>query len=439
MPDTRLSVWRGTVRLRITSVATIAVALGLVAAAVTIVVIVQRDQVRTLDVELERDVAEIAAMLDDPPALLQNLEQRRGDEFFAQVTSEGEIVAASPIATGIGLIDASGLRSNPGTLAEVPVDDGAFRVVVLETPERTVVIGRALEDVRENVAAVSGALAAVVPILTFGLAGLVWVLVGRTLKPVEDIRTEVANLNGSNDLDTRVSVPRTNDEIARLAVTMNDMLERVENATKQQRAFIADASHELRIPITRLRTQLEVETVPDTIGLLEDVVDIQALAEDLLYLARLDSGATRVRNELIDLDEVLRTQGWEEPRSQVEITVTAEPVMVAGRTIELERAVRNLVDNAARHAASLVTVSLIRSGSEAVVTVRDDGAGIPVDMHEEVFERFARIDEARSSTDGGTGLGLAIVRGIAESHDGTVTIEPTEHGTSVVIRLPAVG
>lgn len=439
MPDTRLSVWRGTVRLRITSVATIAVALGLVAAAVTIVVIVQRDQVRTLDVELERDVAEIAAMLDDPPALLQNLEQRRGDEFFAQVTSEGEIVAASPIATGIGLIDASGLRSNPGTLAEVPVDDGAFRVVVLETPERTVVIGRALEDVRENVAAVSGALAAVVPILTFGLAGLVWVLVGRTLKPVEDIRTEVANLNGSNDLDTRVSVPRTNDEIARLAVTMNDMLERVENATKQQRAFIADASHELRIPITRLRTQLEVETVPDTIGLLEDVVDIQALAEDLLYLARLDSGATRVRNELIDLDEVLRTQGWEEPRSQVEITVTAEPVMVAGRTIELERAVRNLVDNAARHAASLVTVSLIRSGSEAVVTVRDDGAGIPVDMHQEVFERFARIDEARSSTDGGTGLGLAIVRGIAESHDGTVTIEPTEHGTSVVIRLPAVG
>jgi signal transduction histidine kinase len=227
---------------------------------------------------------------------------------------------------------------------------------------------------------------------------------------------------------------------------MNDMLARVERGVARQQAFAADASHELRSPLTRMRSEIEVELAtganPDSATLrsvLEEASEMEHLLSDLLYLARSDAGDQPTRATTLDLDDVVLEEIGRR-RGSERITIDASSVSAAqvwGDPIQLARAVRNLLDNAVRHARHTVTLSLTESGAEAILVVADDGPGIPADQAERIFERFARIDEGRTRRDGGTGLGLSITTDIVARHGGTVRVDPTvPAGARFEVRLP---
>jgi signal transduction histidine kinase len=262
------------------------------------------------------------------------------------------------------------------------------------------------------------------------LAGLIWWLVGRVLRPVEAIRAEVDRISASR-LDRRVPVPPTTDEVARLAATMNAMLDRLAGSSERQRRFVADAAHELRSPLARLRTELEVDTAhPSSADLatthaavLAQTVVLQRLVDDLLLLARGDAGALAVQARPVDLDDVVERAAEGRRGIRAIDTRAVRPAQVGGDEAQLARAVGNLLDNAVRHARTDVTVSLEVDAQGAVaLTVADDGPGIPSEASDAVFERFARLDDARSADDGGAGLGLAIARDIARRHGGDLTL-----------------
>jgi signal transduction histidine kinase len=314
-------------------------------------------------------------------------------------------------------------------------------------------VADAREDVDEATGALAGTLAVAVPVVVVALGGLIWWLVGRTLRPVEDIRAEVARIGG-RDLHRRVPEPPSDDELGRLARTMNQMLARVEGATRRQQRFVADASHELRSPLTRMRATLEVDLAhPDRADLpathrsvLEETVGLQHLVDDLLRLARSDAalpgepgGPGEPGEDLVDLDDVV-LRLTRRHRADGRVTVDTGGVgaaQVVGDRAQLARAVANVVDNAVRYAASTVTLWLAEQGGEAVLAVADDGPGIPAADRERVFERFTRLDDARGATTGGAGLGLAIARDIVRRHGGTITVDPSPHpGARLVIRLP---
>jgi signal transduction histidine kinase len=278
-----------------------------------------------------------------------------------------------------------------------------------------------------------------VPLAVLLIGAVAWFAVRGALRPVNAIRAEVAEISATG-LDRRVPVPAGGDEISELAVTMNDMLDRVGGSVRRQQAFVADASHELRTPLASMRNQLEVLlTYPDRIdprgtcaGVVLDIERLDTLITDLLTLARLDSEPA-VRAETVDLAELATECVADRPRVTAD---TAGPVPVLGDRAQLERVVRNLVDNAARHANTAVTVSVRATADHAVLTVADDGPGIPSADRQRVFERLVRLDEARNRDDGGAGLGLAIVAGIVRAHRGDVEVAPGAGGAVLVVRLP---
>jgi signal transduction histidine kinase len=244
----------------------------------------------------------------------------------------------------------------------------------------------------------------------------------------------------------RLPVPESRDEVHSLATTLNDMLARLEDAGARQRALVSDAAHELRSPLASIRLQLEValghperqEWRETAEGVLEDTLRLARLAEDLLALARLDErgGAGPGRQEPVDLDDLVRQTADRYADARVAVTVDSpDPVMVSGDAMDLGRVLTNLIDNAVRHAASKVQVSL-RPGAVAIITVTDDGPGIPEADRERVFNRFTRLDTARSRDEGGAGLGLAIVRETVRAHGGTVHLEDASPGLRAVVLLP---
>jgi signal transduction histidine kinase len=274
------------------------------------------------------------------------------------------------------------------------------------------------------------------PLLLGVVAAVTWLVTRRALRPVEGIRREMAAITHSEDLARRVPEPDTHDEIARLASTTNETLAALETSVERQRRFVADASHELRSPIASLRTQLEVAAAHpellDLDGAVEDTVRLQRLAADLLLLARLDAGE-RPNDAKVDLAGLAR----EEAEGRTGVTVDAEPVEVAGSRGQLGRVLANLLDNAQRHARTAVTVRVRREGDRAVVGVADDGDGVPDGDRERIFERFVRLDAARSRDDGGAGLGLAIARDVAVRHGGTLTAGRGPAGGALFeLRLP---
>ncbi|NDU74445.1 two-component sensor histidine kinase [Actinomadura sp. DSM 109109] len=263
-----------------------------------------------------------------------------------------------------------------------------------------------------------------------------------SLRPVERLRRELEGL-GDDCTAGRVSVPATGDEAERLAERVNELLARLEGVTMQRRAFISDASHDLRTPITGLRTRIELALaapedgdVEDTLRRsLSDIDRLQRIVEDLLVLARIDYGEIPAR-EPIDLGALVEAEAA--LRSPpVPTTVKAEPgLIVAGNRQGLGRAVRNLLANAERHAAARVEVEVRADGDAAVVEVLDDGPGIPPADRDRVFERFTRLDTARSRDKGGSGLGLPIAREIVVGHGGTVRVAGGACGARLVLRLP---
>ncbi|MFI9383232.1 sensor histidine kinase [Kutzneria sp. NPDC052558] len=268
-----------------------------------------------------------------------------------------------------------------------------------------------------------------------------WFALRKTLRSVEAIRLELSGVSGSR-LDRRVPVPRSRDEIARLAATTNDTLERLQRAHDRQERFVADASHELRSPLASLRTGLEVALAhPDRADWpavaersLLDVQRLQRVTADLLQLSVEEAAPA---SEVVDLADVVMEQvaersvgGGPTVRSFVDC-----PALVHGELVQLERLLRNLLDNAVRHAASTVAVRL-SVGREVVLEVMDDGPGVPVGDRERVFDRFVRLDDARTRDVGGSGLGLTLARDIAVRHGGSLQIENSAIGARFVARLP---
>jgi signal transduction histidine kinase len=292
-------------------------------------------------------------------------------------------------------------------------------------------------------------LAVVVPILLIVLGALIWYLVGRTLRPIEAIRAEVADI-GATDLHRRVPEPPGDDEVARLARTMNEMLDRVEAANERQQRFVADASHELRSPLTRMRSELEVDLAhPERADLmathrsvLDETTHLQHLVDDLLHLARSDERVPVGGREPVDLDDIVLSEAQRvrtETAGKVDVT-RVSAAQVRGDPQQLARAVRNLTDNAARHARSMITFTLAEREQTAVLTVADDGPGIPADQTERIFERFTRLNDARTSGSAGAGLGLAITRDVVQRHGGTVGVDAEyERGTRFRVTLPLLG
>ncbi len=288
-------------------------------------------------------------------------------------------------------------------------------------------------------------LAFFVPLAVLVTALVAWLAAGRALRPVEAIRRELAEVSGSR-LDRRVPVPPSRDEVARLATTTNATLDRLQQSHDQQERFVADASHELRSPLASLRTGLEVAlTHADRADWpavarrsLLDIQRLQRITADLLHLA-VDPG--EVPDGVVDLADVVREQIAERALDAGPAVVSDVDgsAVVTGEPVQLERLLRNLIDNAVRHARSSVTVRLRREDGDVVLEVTDDGPGIPVADRERVFDRFARLDDARARDAGGSGLGLTLARDIAVRHGGSLRVEDSETGARLVARVRARG
>lgn len=443
-----------TVRSQVTLTAAAVVALVLTVSALALVATQQRVLTHGIDEALVQRADNIQRDVERGVfgSRLPN-EGDPEDSFLQVVAADGTVVAASDNASGLPaatLPSSSGEAEVVETVHDVALSNGDFRVLVRSldapTPGERLVVAKNLDDVNESVNILLAALAVSIPVVTALLALLVWWLTGRVLSPVESIRREVAGIRG-DDLHRRVPTPESEDEIALLASTMNQMLDRVQVATERQRRFVADASHELRGPLTRLRSTLEVSLAhPETTDLrqlgqelLADTADLQKLVDDLLFLARSESGSLHVPDEPVDLDDlVLQEARRLRERGRVAVDVRAvSAARTMGDADQLARMVRNLASNAERHAARTVSFELCERDGRSVLVVLDDGPGIAPEHRESVFKRFTRLDEARSRDAGGSGLGLAIVHDIVTRHDGSVTIE--EHpdpGARFVVDLP---
>jgi signal transduction histidine kinase len=436
-------VWN--VRSRVTVLAT-AVVLAVLAVTGTALIIAQR-QVLTDNVDevLQVHSAEIARQIDAGtlPAVILG---QGDDDAFAFVVDAGVTVASTQREPTVSVADVEPADGRASIETVRPAGGGiAYRVMASRHGDLVIVAGTPLDDVDDSVVTLTRGLWIAVPAASAVLAALVWLLVGRVLRPVEQIRTRVAAIGGG-DLDRRVPEPRTRDEIALLARTMNEMLSRLEASSTRQRRFVADASHELRSPLARIRAEIEVDRAhpgsadPEATrrSVLEEVDVMQRLVEDLLTLARIDDDAAVVRQQTVDLDDVVlrEVQGAAPPSRTVDVSGVSA-AQVSGDPTQLARVVRNLLDNALRHGGLHIVVTLREQDGEAILAIADDGPGVPPALGETIFERFARADEARSAAAGGAGLGLAIVRDIVELHGGTVVLDPSHSaGARFVVRLP---
>ncbi|MDH6136755.1 signal transduction histidine kinase [Kitasatospora sp. MAA4] len=444
-----------TVRAQATLGACSVVAVALAAASFALVGLLDANLLHNAEADAEQQ-ADSVAQLAVAGRLDPLLQPTHGADFLQVVDARGKVLTSSPNLSGQPAVSATRPIA-PGTVRntwDVAGLGGEHRQQVVqvttETPDGlvTVYAGTSLRDADAADATTTAALAVGGPLLLLTVGAVTWWVTGRALRPVEAIRAEVAAIS-DRDLHRRVPVPPTQDEIARLATTMNATLDRLESSGVRQRRFIADASHELRSPIAVLRTQLEValavpdpELRPELIsGALEDTARLERLAADLLLLARIDA-AEPVSAQRLDLGELVREAVDSRRGDRVPVRLELAPeVELNGNGLLLTRLVTNLLDNAQRFAEQRIEVSLrtVPDGPDgpcAVLEVADDGPGIPAEDRERVFERFARLDDARSRDDGGAGLGLAIARDLAAHHGGTLRARDAERGARLVARIP---
>jgi signal transduction histidine kinase len=480
----------GSVRARATLAATLVVAIALLAAGTAVLLSLRSNLMGQAGTQAERNARKVASVLattapysqldlDDDEEPVQVIDESgtlvAATEGLQRISGSGEsaVTPGTPTPTATGQTGQTGQTDDDDDDDTGDADDASAQSPSLEPGEiddevrfsngsatidgdtqeyrfataRVEVQGKGTLTVRAGASlsaeqsAVNTALTVMLigfPLLLAVVAAVTWLVTRRALRPVEGIRGEMAAITASEDLARRVPVPDTHDEVARLARTTNETLAALETSVERQRRFVADASHELRSPIASLRTQLEVGAAHpellDVDGAVEDTVRLQRLAADLLLLARLDAGERAAADARFDLAVLAR----EEAEGRADVTVQApEAVRVAGSRGQVGRLLTNLLDNARRHARSAVALSVRREGEWAVVGVADDGDGVPEGDRERIFERFVRLDDARSRDDGGAGLGLAIARDVAVRHGGTLKVRDAPTGGALFeLRLP---
>jgi signal transduction histidine kinase len=443
---------RLTLRGRLTLVATVVIAAGVVLGSVLLDVALDRAlQAEVHDAALAqaRDLADEV----DARSLTAVLPRAGGTAAEQVLDARGAVVSSTPGAEeATPLLSGTDLeRARQGRTVDIPGSVighvGALRVVgEVAGPagaRRTVLVASSLAPIERTERVVRGVLLIGGPLVLAGVAVVCWLVVGSALRPVDALRRGADEISGSQS-NHRLPVPDSQDELRRLAETLNNMLDRLDRSSIRQRAFISDAAHELRSPLTGIRTQLDVTRQHPHTSAWEDTADdvmsevdrLSRLVDDLLLLARQDEDLAVGRSVgPVDLAELADTVVLRRPGTARR--GGGRRVIVNGDADGLTRVLDNLVANARRHTASGVTVDVRLDGSAAVLTVTDDGPGIAPEDRERVFERFTRLDEARSRDAGGSGLGLAIVREIVEAHRGTVTLLDAGPGLRVVIRLPA--
>lgn len=388
----------------------------------------------------------------DVPDLITDIDE---DGVGQIVAADGTVLARSANIAAAGPIADVRPGSEPTVSSVVAPDDDETERYRLwagaatgpDGRAVTVYIGTSEEAVTEASRTLGNAMLLGVPLATALLGVSTWLILGRALRRVDAIRIEVDAIT-EDHLHRRVPAPAVDDEIGRLATTMNRMLTRLEDATLRQRTFVADASHDLQSPLTAQRAQIEVALTAADRGelrpLLRDLLagntEMDRLVHDLLFLATDDNGASPPPLVPMDLDDVVLEEATRlRPGTGIRIDtsgVSAAPVR--GDRSQLARLVRNLLENAARHASSTVTLATRVHDDVSVLEVQDDGPGVDASDAERVFDRFYRGDVARSRADGvaGTGLGLAIARTIARRHGGDLVLVHDGPGAHFQVRLP---
>ncbi len=288
-------------------------------------------------------------------------------------------------------------------------------ILVVATPQntesRTVQVATAL-------------LAGAACVLAVVLLLLIHRILSSALKPVDRIRRQVAAISTAGSRE-RVTVPPTGDEIADLATTMNEMLDRLARADATTRRFISDASHELRSPLATIRTTLETSEhtpEPENALLQSETLRLQHLVEDLLTLAKADDHGLVLRHDEVDVDDLVNAEAQRlRAVSQCAVTTVVSAARVRGDADRIAQILRNLTDNALRHTTNGIRLSVAPGAGSVVVHVDNQGEPIAEEHRDAIFERFTRLDDSRARDGGGSGLGLAIARTLAGAHGGTVT------------------
>ncbi|MEO5986425.1 MAG: ATP-binding protein [Candidatus Limnocylindria bacterium] len=434
------------IRGRTAGVAVALVGTTLLIGAVALVLLLRVSLTESVRLDLEVRGEEIAMQIDAGTPLEQ-LRLPITDDLLIQVLDGSDNVIARgseaplrPLAVGL----------HDGETATVTVDDDEVLVLAARIEgsgvARTVLVSRGMDLVRESTEVVSLLLAIGLPLLLLLVGVVAWKLVGRSLAPVEAIRTEVDAIS-EVELHRRVPVPGGGDELARLAHTMNAMLDRLEEARTRQQQLVADTSHELRSPITTIRQRAEVALAhpdPDAAEELAETVLAESMrlarmVDDLLLLARADERTLELISGPVDLDDLVfdAAKALHSSRPMRVNVSRVSAGRVRGDAGTLRRVVANLVENAARHANRTVALSVSEVGDEVILEVDDDGQGIPEADRQRVFERFVRLDAARARDSGGSGLGLAIVSELVAAHHGRVAIAQSPlGGARVEVRLP---
>ncbi len=446
----------GSIRVRTTVAAVIVVSVAMSLASVAMVTVLTRSLTRQVATTAFSQADALAEAIESgiPLGDLVLGVSTDDEEFVQIVDGGGKVLASSPNVSGLSII----ARVRPGAtltvLARNPPDveplDEPFLLVARDVRGvgdiDDVIVGRNLETVAEGRTTLTIALAVIMPLLLLVVGLVTWLVTARALSPVDAIRAEVDAIS-TRDLHRRVPDPPGDDEISRLAGTMNRMLERLEAGQQRARRFVSDASHELRSPVAAIRQFAEVALAhPErtAVGELAEVVleedaRLQRLVEDLLLLTRIDEGTIPHPTGAVDLDDLV-LEDAARLRATTDLKIDVRSVS-AGRVIgdaeQLERLIRNLTDNAARHARGMVRLSLKEIGGRTVLSVDDDGIGVDPAERERIFQRFVRLDAARDRDSGGSGLGLSIVREVATFHGGSVRILDSDlGGTRFEVDLP---
>ena len=456
-------VWRllgsGTrigVRGRSVAVAVAVVFVALLLGGTALILTLEADVEQTTEATARARASEVVAQLSTQglEATDRAISDRTRSNSVVQILDDDSRVlsASSRDVTHIPLSShRPQLGEYSSTEADIDIEHGAggeWKVVVTATEiDDTLYYVLAAVPIgvqRATIRSVALFLLAGTPLLLGAVAVAVWMLVGRALRSVAQIRTTVADIDAQR-LNRRVPVPPTDDEIAALAITMNVMLDRLQASERSQRTFVSDASHELRSPLATLTTagELAVTASPDRQAALLSTMNVEidrlrGLVENLMILARADAQDLAVRRVEVDLDDLLADE-VRRLRLTASIVVIADitPVRVIGDLRRLQQAIRNVVDNAARHAQTTVRLTLRETPDEAVLWIDNDGPPVPHADRDRIFERFVRLDEARTRDDGGTGLGLAITRATLRAHGGdAVVVDGPAGWCRFELRLP---
>jgi two-component system OmpR family sensor kinase len=431
------------IRARLTAWYVLVLAVVVAAVGAFVVVRLRAGMTGELDRELRAAAGQIAIGFreDGPPGIADVATSVLSGPGAAArlIAPDGRVAAAygGPVAA---LTPAERARALSGRTVVRTAGDLRLVAVAARRPgaRGVVVAAESLHEVREAVDHVLLALLIAVPAALAAAALGGWWLARRALAPVDRMAARAAQI-GPERLDERLAVPETQDELARLAATLNGMLDRIESGVAEQQRLVADASHELRTPLAAMRAELDVSLRADALSpaarevlesTREEVDRLSRTVDDLLTLAAADEGRLDVLAAPLDLADVAR-----EAARGSDVTLAGGPAPAVGDQDRLRHAIRNLIENAVKFGppGGGVRVTTWARGGEAGVTVADDGPGIPPELADRVFDRFFRVEAARGRASGGSGLGLAIVRAVADAHGGRAWA----HGSEVSLAIPA--